>query len=113
MSSVIDKGVGRRKPSTKRRSTGKPKAKQEPAGPPARGIRRSISASSLSMASNEATKPARKTTLRGLGMKTAADENVVIIDARQERCLLIFVYYEVSLNCISAFCIDGMKTEDG
>jgi hypothetical protein len=35
------------------------------------------------------------------------------LNRRQGRCLLIFVYYEVSLDCSSAFCIDGMKTEDG
>ena len=80
--SVIDKGVGRRKPASKRRSTGKPKAKQEPAGPPARGIRRSISASSLSMASQDNAPSARKTTL-GV-MKSSVDENVVIIDALRD-----------------------------
>lgn len=44
---VLSKGVGRRKPASKRRSTGAPKKKVKEAGPPARGIRRSISASTL------------------------------------------------------------------
>ena len=44
---VLDKGIGRRKPAPQRRSTGKAKKRQDPVGPPARGIRRAISASSL------------------------------------------------------------------
>ena len=77
---VVDKGVSRRKPAAKRRSTGQPKPSQKPAGPPARGIRRSISASSLSMA-KEPT-PSRATVLGGL--KPSVEDNVVIVDALRD-----------------------------
>lgn len=74
---VLGKGIGRRKPASQRRSTGKPKKSQEPVGPPARGIRRSISASSLSMGPSAAAEPSRVS-------KPSADENVVIVDALRD-----------------------------
>jgi callose synthase len=83
---VIGKGIGRRKPAANRRSTGQKKKAQEPAGPPAKGIRRSISASSLSMTTTDSAPSARiaRNTIPGLGMKSSADENLVIIDALRD-----------------------------
>ena len=81
---VIDKGLSRRKPASKRRSTGKSKAKPEPAGPPAARIRRSISASSLSVAHNDAapSKPLRQTLIGNL--KISDDEDVMMADALRD-----------------------------
>eukprot|EP00804_Cyclotella_cryptica_P006003 CCRYP_000253-RC/>CCRYP_000253-RC protein AED:0.05 eAED:0.05 QI:240/1/1/1/1/1/9/998/2010 len=83
---VIGKGIGRRKPAAKRRSTGQKKKVQEQPGPPAKGIRRSISASSLSMATTDNAPSARngRSTISGLGIKPSADENLVIIDALRD-----------------------------
>lgn len=73
---VLGKGIGRRKPASQRRSTGKTKKRQEPTGPPARGIRRAISASSLSTASQQ----------QGpiIQIRAKDNENVVIIDALRD-----------------------------
>ena len=81
---VVDKGLSRRISASKRRSTGQSTAKSEPAGPPARGIRRSISASSLSVAHNNAatSKPSRQTTIGSL--IPSADENVMMADALRD-----------------------------
>mmetsp|Transcript_9615 Transcript_9615/g.21673 ORF Transcript_9615/g.21673 Transcript_9615/m.21673 type:complete len:2178 (+) Transcript_9615:367-6900(+) len=73
---VLGKGIGRRKPASQRRSTGKTKKRNEPTGPPARGIRRAISASSLT------TNVARQTPIEVSQVKN--DENVVIVDALRD-----------------------------
>jgi len=46
---VVNKGIGRRKPASQRRSTGKATKRQEPVGKPKGGFRRTLSASSLMM----------------------------------------------------------------
>ena len=70
------KGVSRRKPALQRRSTGKKKSMAKQTGPPAKGIRRSISAGALS-AGNVAQTPLVQTQKK--------DENVVIIDALRDQ----------------------------
>ena len=76
---VLGKGIGRRKPAPQRRSTGKAKKRQAPAGPPATGIRRSISASSLTGGSWANTPQAQVS-----AANTDIEENVVIIDALRD-----------------------------
>lgn len=73
---VLGKGIGRRKPSPHCRSTGKLTKRQEPTGPPASGIRRSISASSLTTGSFT------NTSQEQVSAKT--NDNVVIIDALRD-----------------------------
>ncbi|KAL7541715.1 hypothetical protein ACHAXR_012973, partial [Thalassiosira sp. AJA248-18] len=76
---VLGKGIGRRKPSSQRRSTGKTKKRQEPAtGPPARGIRRAISASSLTSAINTQGPVIEQSS------RSKVAENVVIVDALRD-----------------------------
>jgi len=70
------KGVSRRKPALQRRSTGKKTSMAKPAGPPAKGIRRSISAGALN-AGNVVQTPMAQTQKK--------DENVVIIDALRDQ----------------------------
>eukprot|EP00578_Thalassiosira_sp_NH16_P001495 CAMPEP_0181139254 /NCGR_PEP_ID=MMETSP1071-20121207/34687_1 /TAXON_ID=35127 /ORGANISM="Thalassiosira sp., Strain NH16" /LENGTH=2241 /DNA_ID=CAMNT_0023226155 /DNA_START=250 /DNA_END=6976 /DNA_ORIENTATION=+ len=81
---VLGKGIGRRKPAKTRRLApgARSKKKAEPVGPPARGIRRAISASSLTAAGAQGpVVDARQTG----GIKAAeSNENVVIIDALRD-----------------------------
>jgi callose synthase len=81
---VIGKGIGRRKPAANRRSTGQKKKAQEPAGPPASGIRRSISASTMTTTDSAPSARNARNTITGFGMKSTADENLVIIDALRD-----------------------------
>jgi len=76
---VLGKGVGRRKPASQRRSSGsKAKKRNEPVGPPARGVfRRTLSAGSLGSVSNQAASTERS-------QSKIADENVVIVDALRD-----------------------------
>jgi callose synthase len=71
----IGKTIGRRKPASQRRFTGKTVKRQEPAAP-VKGMRRAISASSLS--ANAAQGPIDQNT------RFKVDENVIIVDALRD-----------------------------
>jgi hypothetical protein len=84
---VLSKGIGRRKPAVTRRSTGQKKiVKQEPTGPPAKGMRRSISASSLAIAKDTTSPRSRRVNRNTMwtSNKPAPEENVVIVDALRD-----------------------------
>jgi len=72
---VLDKGVNRRKPASHKRGTGKAKTKKEPTAPPARGIRRAISANSLTTSTAPQTP---------IVTQAKNDDNVVIVDALRD-----------------------------
>ena len=71
----IGKSIGRRKPASQRRFTGKTVKRQEPAAP-VRGMRRAISASSLSTGASQG--PIDQ------NIRAKAEENVIIIDALRD-----------------------------
>jgi callose synthase len=71
----IGKSIGRRKPASQRRFTGKTVKRQEPAAP-VHGMRRAISASSLSTGASQG--PIDQ------NIRAKAEENVIIIDALRD-----------------------------
>ena len=83
---VVDEGLRYRTPASKRRSTGHHSmAKQQTIGPPAKGIRRSISATPLSMAHNNSalSKPSHQTMLGS--SKLIADEADALRDSSRDK----------------------------